>query len=275
MRRQRLAFETAMDRLRNATPIGSDTSVARAVLLSNFGRENQALDRVKDALTTPGPALRYLHTFKAWLRLQAPPDGILTRDEVERILLDFQPAFETPPEDFNSHFIRALVHLAAGQWEEGRRDLRDCRRKLGKDRLPTAEQAYNNWFDRATVAMPKGLDARYLDASLEVLATLAVPEDLRIRLAQELLGHLNRNELVQQEGLKPDEVKSMQAWTYFRLAKAFAAKNERDNVYRNTELALNVRLPDLKPRNFREDPALSGWNEDKEFAALYKKFETP
>src|SRR5262249_1106151 len=70
LRRQRVAFDTALDRLRGATSVGDgETAIAWAVLLNNFGRDQQAQERVNDALKVP-----YAHTLRAWLRLQAPTD---------------------------------------------------------------------------------------------------------------------------------------------------------------------------------------------------------
>jgi tetratricopeptide (TPR) repeat protein len=270
LRRQRLAFETAVERLRRVTPLGGcDTAVARAVLLSNFGREGPALDRVNDALSCQ-PTVHYLHTLKAWLRLQAPPDGILTSEEVDRILRDFHQAFDTPPDDFSPYFIQALLLAVQGHWDQSAQYLRSCRKKLpGRDALPTAVPAYNAWFLQAA-----GPSTKYLDATLEVLWVLpAVPVDLRVRLPQEILARLTDANAVQQERLKPEEVKRLKGWTHYRLAKAFAGKNEKDNVLRHLSEALGTRLPDLKPQTCRDDGTFSGWNDDPAFKALYQKFE--
>jgi tetratricopeptide (TPR) repeat protein/predicted Ser/Thr protein kinase len=270
LRRQRLAFETAVERLRHVTPLGGcDTAVARAVLLSNFGREGPALDRVHDALSCQ-PTVHYLHTLKAWLRLQAPPDGILTSEEVDRILRDFHPAFDTPPDDYSPYFIQALLLAVQGHWEQSIQDLRRCRYKLGKDKeLPTAVPAYNTWFVQAA-----GPYTKYLDATLEVLWVLpAVPVDLRVRLPQEILARLADAGTVQQEGLKPDEVKRLKGWTHYRLARAYAGKNEKENVLRHLTEALDTRLADLKPQTCRDDGTFSAWNDDPAFKALYQKFE--
>src|SRR5262249_24036441 len=119
IKRHRHGFEAAVDRFRNAASMGGcDNAIARAVLLSNFGRDNQALDRVNDALSCR-PTVPYLHTLKAWFSLQVPADeGILTAEEVNRILSNLQPAFDTPPDDHNAYLIRALVYAAAGRWED-------------------------------------------------------------------------------------------------------------------------------------------------------------
>src|SRR5262249_59416589 len=66
-RRQKPAFETALDRLRHVTlRTGCDTPLARAVLLSNFGRRDPALDQLKDALSAR-PTVPFVHTFTAWV----------------------------------------------------------------------------------------------------------------------------------------------------------------------------------------------------------------
>jgi tetratricopeptide (TPR) repeat protein/predicted Ser/Thr protein kinase len=269
LKRQRVAFDTAVDRLRNVTSVGDcETAIALAVLLSNFAREPQAVERANDALKLP-----YSYTLRAWLRLQAPPpaDGPLSTADIDRILREFEPAFDAPAEDWNTSFVRALLYAAAGRWDEARRDLKECRRKLGKEALPTRDGTYTEWLGRAT----NGPDTRYLDATLDVLWYLNVPEDLRQGLAEEVLRRLSDMNIVMQEGLKPDEVKGRKGWTHYRLAKSFAQKNDKANVLKNVQAALDLKLADLKPANFQGDGALSGWNEDKEFVALYKKYETP
>jgi hypothetical protein len=269
LKRQRVAFDTALDRLRNVTSVGDcETAVAMAVLSSNFAREPQAVERVNDALKLP-----YCYTLRAWLRLQAPPpaDGPLSSADVDRILREFEPAFDPLPEDWNTSFVRALLSAATGRWDDARRDLKECRRKLGKEPLPTKDGTYTEWLARAVT----GPDTRYFDATLDVLWYLNVPEDLRQGLAEEVLRRLSDANTVMQEGLKPDDVKSRKGWTHFRLAKSFAQKNDKANVLKNVQAALELKLADLKPANFQNDGALSGWNEDKEFVALYKKYETP
>jgi tetratricopeptide (TPR) repeat protein len=271
-RRQRLAFDAALDQLRQTALMGGcDHAIARAVLLSNFSRESQALDRVKDALSCQ-PTVPYLHTLKAWLRLQSPPDGLLTVEEIDRILNDFQVAVDRS-DDFNVYFVRALLQAAAGRWEEARRDLRTCRRQLGKqsgqDSLPTNILAFNDWFIRASTAPP----TKYAYATADVLGYLPAAEDQRIRLAETVLKRLDNPKLVQDERLADEEVRSMKGWTHYRLATTFAAKNDREGVLRHVREALSLRRPDLTPRTFREDQALGAWNDDPEFVKLYREFE--
>jgi tetratricopeptide (TPR) repeat protein len=269
IRRQRLAFDAVLDRLRQASLMGGcSAAVARAVLLSNFGRDSQALDRAEDALSYQ-PTIPYLHTLKAWLRLQVPPDGVLTVEEVDRILHDYQVAFDRSLDDFNPFFLRALLHAAAGRWADARQDLRTCRRKLGKDTLPTLVAAYKSWFAAANAPSL----TRYLHATSELLSNdLPVPDELRARLADELLQRLGRAEVAQQEAITPQEVRNMKGWTHFRYASVCAARNDRQGVLKNVRAALEQHLTDLEAKTFREDPTFSGWNEDPEFVALYKQF---
>jgi hypothetical protein len=149
--------------------------------------------------------------------------------------------------------------------------LKECRRKLGKEALPTKDGTYAEWLARAVA----GPDTRYFDASLDVLWYLNVPEDLRQGLAEEVLRRLSDANTVMQEGLKPDEVKARKGWTHYRLAKSFAQKNDKANVLKNVQAALELKLADVKPANFQGEPALSPWNEDKDFVELYKKYATP
>jgi tetratricopeptide (TPR) repeat protein len=268
LRRQRVAFDTALDRLRNTTSVGDgETAIAWAVLLNNFGRDQQAQERVNDALNVP-----YAYTLRAWLRLQAPADGPLSAADVNRILHDFEPAFDSPPDDFNTFFVRALVRTAAGRWDDARADLRDCRKRLGATPLPTGDGTYTEWLDRSDNKQPQ--DTLYLDATLNILWYLAVPEDLRINLAEEVLRRLNDPNIVAQDKLKEEDVKRRKAWTHFRLGKSFAQKNDKAGVQRQIEAALLLKCPEIKPETFRNDGAFSGWNEDPEFVKLYKKYES-
>jgi serine/threonine protein kinase len=267
LRRQRVAFDTALDRLRNTTSVGDgETAIAWAVLLNNFGRDQQAQERVNDALNVP-----YAYTLRAWLRLQAPVDGPLSAADVNRILHDFEPAFDSPPDDFNTFFVRALVRAAAGRWDDARADLRDCRKRLGVNPLPTGDGFYTEWLNRADNKQPQ--DTQYLDATLNILWYLAVPEDLRINLAEEILKRLNDPNIITQDKLMAEDVKRRKAWTHFRLGKSFAQKNDKAGVRRQIEAALALKCPEIKPETFRNEGAFSGWNEDPEFVKMYKKYE--
>src|SRR5262249_9893251 len=138
LKRQRPLFETALNRLRHATlRTGPDTPLARAVLLSNVGRDDPALEQLQDALSARPPS-RYLYKLGAWFQLGSPPDGALTPEAIERILNALRPAFDSPPPDFNSYFVHALTLAAGGRWEEARVDLRQCRRRLADKQLPTS-----------------------------------------------------------------------------------------------------------------------------------------
>jgi hypothetical protein len=272
-RRQRLAFDQALDRLRGTALIGGcDHAIARAVLLCNFGRESLALDRVNDALSCDH-SLAYMHTLKAWLRLMAPSptDGLLTASDIDRILNDYQAAFDKP-DDFNSYFVRALLHAAAGQWEEARSDLRACRRmltKLGKEALPTSIPSYNDWFVQANTAPL----TKYVYATSELLVYLPIVDDLKIRLAETVLKRLDDPRQARGEGIKEDEIKSMKGWTHYRLAASYATKNDKPRVLEHVRAALALRRPDLTPGTFREDATLKEWNSDPDFVKLYEEFE--
>jgi serine/threonine protein kinase len=267
LRRQRVAFDTALDRLRNTTSVGdAETAIAWAVLLNNFGRDQQAQERINDAFNVP-----YAYTLRAWLRLQAPADGPLSAADVNRILHDFEPAFDSPPDDFNTFFVRALVRAAAGRWDDTRADLRDCRKRLGTKPLPTGDGTYLEWLARADNRQPQ--DTQYLDATLNILWYLAVPEDLRINLADEILRRLNDPNLIAQDKLTEEDVKRRKGLTHFRLGKSYAQKNDKAGVQKQIEAALALKFPEIKPETFKNDPAFSGWNEDPEFVKMYKKYE--
>jgi serine/threonine protein kinase len=266
-RRFKPAFETACDRLRRITlRAGCDTPVARAVLLSNINRHEPALDQMQDALSSR-PNLPYLYTFRAWLQLQVPPDGTLSAEEVQRILHDFQPAFDTPPDDASSFFVRALLQAAAGSWDEARRDLRLCRRNLHRDDLPTTVPAYSDWLAKAHAST-----SEYLYSTRDLLGYLSVPVEVRIRLGEELLRRLADAGNVEQDGLKEEQARDMKGWTHFGLAQAFAEKEERAKVLQHVREALQLKMPDLTAKTCQEDGTLKAWNDDAEFAQLYKEF---
>jgi serine/threonine protein kinase len=268
--RYKPAFESACDRLRSATVrIGPDTTIARAVLLSNLGWDDAALDQVKDALSSR-PTVPYLHPFKAWLHLQVRTDSILTPDEAKQLVADLQPVFATSTEDFSLYFVRALLQAAAGQWEEARQDLKASRRLLGKDELPTRIATYKQWFGRANASTTE-----YLEATLELLWAIPVHADLRVRLATELLERLSDDATTRKEGLKGDRVKAMKGWTHFYLAQGFAAKEDRAHVLEHVREALQLQVPELNPAACRKDATLSAWNEDPEFKTLYSQYEKP
>jgi hypothetical protein len=270
LRRQRVLFETALESVRKASvPGDSEAAIARAVLLYNYGREAQALERANDALK-----VTYLHTFRAWLRLVAPADGILTSTEVNRILHDFEPAFEMPVEDFNTFFVRALLYAGESRWDEARQELRTCRRKLGKSPLPTQDGTYATWLEAANAAPSAASDTKFRDATLDVLWNLAVPDELRISLAQEVLQLWSRPELAGQEKLKPEEIASGKGRTHFRLARSYSQKNDKASVLKHLEEVLKLKLADLQPAALRNDNLLQGWNNDEDFKKLYKKYES-
>jgi predicted Ser/Thr protein kinase len=263
LRRHRPAFETSLDRLRDATlRQGGDTALARAVLLSNYGRPDPALDQLQDALNG-APTLGPLHTFKAWLRLHHPSDGTLTPDDLQSIVRDLDPLFETAPEEFAPYLVRALVDAAAGRWEDARADLRQGRRRLGPDGLPSGD-AHRGWLD--VVDAP---DVRFLDATVDVVWQLPTPVDLRIKLAEELVQRLNSPPPM---GLTAAEHRHMQGFNHLRLAKFRAEKDDRDGVVRHLRLALGLRLDDLTPDVCRNDDSLKAWNDHPDFVRLYAEF---
>jgi hypothetical protein len=270
LRRQRPNFLAAGDRLRQVTlRQGCDTPIARAVLWSNFGRPDMALDQVRDALSSR-PTLPYLYTFRAWLNIQDPPDGALSSREIERIIRELEPAFETPPEDFNPYFVHALLHACAGDWEAARTDLRQCGRKLGKDRLPAAVATQSEWFNRAG-----GPATEFFYYTQEVLGELPVPVDVRIRLGEEVLKRLGDAPLMEQEGLDQAKVRNMTGLTHQRLARAFAQKEDRNRVLDHVRKALSCKLEDLTAQTFRDDGAFAPWKDDPEFVKLYAEFDKP
>jgi serine/threonine protein kinase len=267
LRRYRPAFETALFRLREATlRIGGDTYVAKAVLLSNVGRQDAALDQVNDALSCR-PVAAPFHTFKAWLRMQTPQDGTLTRDEIERILNDLQSALDAYPDDFNPSFVRALLHVAAGDWEEARYDLRQCRERLPQDQWASSVGSYSDWLSRSGASTTE-----YLDATLDLLPNLSVPVEVRLKIGDTLLKRLaEKAQSVDQ--LSEDRIKTLQGTTHLRLARAYTDNQDKGQVLSHVRAALELRLSDLTPQTFRDDGSLNPWNADPDFTSLYAEFE--
>ena len=270
-RRNKTAFETACALLRRATlRTGSDTQLARAVLLANAERAEAALEQLSDALAGRRTPL-YAHTFQTYLRLQTPPDGLLTPDDAEQLLRDLRPAFEAPPEEFNPWFVRALVRSAAGRWEdEARADLRECRQRLGADDLPTWVPAYAEWFRRA-----EGPSLEYQYATLDVLAGLSVAVDLRVRLGEDLLQRLGDGEAATKDGLEAGRVQQLQGLTHLFLAHTAAGAENRDDVLKHLRAALDLGVPDVTAETLQADGAFQAWNMDPEFVELYKKYQKP
>ena len=130
-------------------------------------------------------------------------------------------------------------------------DLRQCRRKLGKDTLPTTEPAYNKWFSQVNAST-----AHFLNATFELSLELPVPGDQRIRLGEEVLKRLADATATEQDGLGTEEIKTMTAWTHFRLAKVCTEKKERAQALQHVRSALEARLAGLMPQLCRDDTTL-------------------
>jgi predicted Ser/Thr protein kinase len=267
MRRHRWVFDEAFSQLRQVAPLSEyDNYVARAVLFMNSGKEREALLLVNEALSL-SPTLPYLYVLKAWLRLQSPPAevGVVTDEEAAHILREFAPAFDPPPEDFNAHYLRALVRAAAGEWDDARENLRVCKRKLASRPLPTTDDNWQQWLK-----LGEGPRIQYLDHTQNILWWyLPVTVDLRIKLSDELL----RLAATPQEGVKPEELKEIKGRAHFNLAKAYAGKENKEAVLRNIREALRLKLPSLKPSDFRQEGTFNPYNGQPEFEQLYKEFE--
>jgi len=271
LRRLRGEFDSACDRLRDVTlRLGCDTPLARAVLWSNFGRRDLALDQLKDALSCR-PTLRDLAIVKGWLTLHHPPDSVLGPSEVGRALRELQAVFETPPDAFNPYFVRALLQAAVGYWgwdETARADLLQCQRRLPPDKLPTDVAVYNQWFRRA-----RGSPTEYLDATQQVLDTLPLTGDVRIRLAEEVLRLLGDPEIVKRDRLDDSTVRVKRGVTHLRAARLYAEQKDRAKVLMHVRGALEQKLPFLKAQNFRDDAAFTPWGSDEEYQNLLRHFE--
>jgi serine/threonine protein kinase len=267
LNRQRLAFERTFDLLRRATlRVGGDTALARAVLLSNFDRNDPALEQITDALSYR-PTVPYLYTLKAWLKMQVPSDGILSAEETDRILRDFQAVLEPSPEEYNTYFVRALLHAAAGHWELARSDLRRCRNAAASDTIPVSNGDFQQWFSSAG-----DTTSRFLNATITVLYYVPVPTDVRVKLSEELLKRLTAPAMILEDNLPAEEVANLKGSTHMRLAEAYAEREDRARVLQHVREALAQNVADVTPQSFREHGTLSAWNEDDEFKALYAEY---
>jgi len=268
VRRNRAQFDAACDRLRLATlRAGCDTSLARAVLLTNIGWDAQALDQVQEALSCR-PTVPHLYCVKAWLRLFSPEDGTHTPETLAQIMRDLEPAFESAPEEYNPLLVRALVHTSAGRWDDARRDLKQTQRLLGGQSIPDISDTYRQWMAAAS-----GPLTLFFDQTRHILNELPVPQERRVQLLTLLLGRLGDNAMVMAEGLSPQQVKSLSAWAHFALAEVYAGEQNKAAVLDQARLALELRQPDLTSQSFREHGEIGAWNEDADFVALYKQFE--
>jgi hypothetical protein len=108
-----------------------------------------------------------------------------------------------------------------------------------------------------------------------VLDQLPVPADLRLRLGQELLQRLTDPGAVAQDWLAEERVAELKGFVHYRLAQVYAQKEDKAAVLREAREALQLRLPGLTPKNFRDDGTFTAWNEDPEFKALYAEFDKP
>jgi predicted Ser/Thr protein kinase/tetratricopeptide (TPR) repeat protein len=269
-RRQQIQFDAALNRLRSVASIGdAETAVAWAVLLTNMGRYPQALDRVNDALKVPA-----LHTVGAWLRLMAPPENVLTVPEIDRIWHEL-PAPEEAADDYNTSFVLALLHAAAGRWEDAWRALRECRRQLHGLALPTHDGNYLAWYSNAN-GEAKGMTTRYLYHTLDIIINyVSVPGELRIRLGQEVLQRLGNNALMQQENIKPEDVRVLQANVHVKVAQTAAGNNDKAVVFEHIEEALKLKTPDITRETIEKDSSFDTWKGSPEFQDLLKKYGPP
>jgi serine/threonine protein kinase len=272
VRRNKQAFDAACGLLRRATiRRGDDTRLARAVLLLNAGRDEAALEQLSDARAEP-PTAPYVLTLHAYIRLQNPPDGLLSPEDAELIVRDLQPVFMAPPDEFDAWFVRALAESATGRWEsDARADLRECHRLLGTADLPTSVPAYAEWVRRAD-----GPTLEYLNATLDVLSNVSVAPDLRVRLGEDLLNRLADDDSAAKDGVDAERARHLKGQTLLLLAHTAAAAENRDDVLKRLSALLALNLPDIAtPDSLKADDAFKAWTDDAEFTALYEKFKMP
>jgi tetratricopeptide (TPR) repeat protein len=269
LRRQRPAFDTALARLRTATPLrGADHAVARMVLFANFGRHDAAQDQVADAMSLrPGAALTI---YAAWLKLLNPSDGQLSVADAEAILRELAPVFETPPDGAPPYYVRALANAAAGRWEDARGDVRHLAKFIPPSLLPAV-----SWQVRLWITHVNGSTTKFLHAVVDVLWQLPTPVDLRISIANEVVKRASDPEICRQEAITPKDAAAIRAFVHWRLAKFSAEKSDRDGVFKHAKAALIEKADDMHAGKFRDDEMLRDYNADPDFVKLYMEFPPP
>jgi hypothetical protein len=269
LRRQRPAFDTALARLRMATPLrGADHAVARMVLFANFGRHDAAQDQLADAISLrPSDPLT---VYSAWLKLLDPNDGQLSVADAESILKELGPVFETPPTDAPAYYVRALANAAAGRWEDARGDVRQLAKFVGPN--PPLAIA---WQVRLWIAHANGSTTKFLHAVVDVLWQLPTPVDLRINIANEVVKRASNPEICKQENIEVSAAAAIRAFVHWRLAKFHAEKSDRDGVFRHAKAALVEKAEDMHAGKFRDDDMLRDYNSDPDFVKLYMEYPPP
>lgn len=271
LRRQRPAFDTALARLRMATPLrGADHAVARMVLNANFGRYDAAQDQINDAKSLrPGAPLT---VYAAWLGLLNPSDGQLSVADADGILRELAPIFETPPDGAPPYYVRALANAAAGRWEDARGDVRQLAKFVG----PNPPLGIN-WPVRIWLSHANGSTTRFLHAEVDVLWQLQMPTpvDLRISVANEVVRRATDPEICRQEGLMTRDSAAIRAFVHWSLAKFHAEKSDRDGVFKHVRAALVEKVDDVHAGKFRDDEMLRFYNADPDFVKLYMEFPPP
>lgn len=164
--------------------------------------------------------------------------------------------------------LRAIVSAAQGQWDEARRNVKEAAKEIKQNSDPGLQSQFSAWLQSATGPM-----SHFLDQTKLVLYEFPVPAERRMDLLTTLLGRLSDDATVSAEGLSPETVVSLRAWTHYSLAELFAAQENREQVVSHIDQALALNRAGLHPDNFRQHGVFGAWNEDPEFVALYQRHE--
>lgn len=266
-RRHRPAFESAYQRYRvGCVRLSTEAATGRAILLASAGRNDQALDALNDAAGRD-PLPPAVVALRGWLQLTAPPDWELTPTHAAAVLQQLAPALEQHPDEFTLHLVRSVATVAAGRWEDARRDLLDGKKVYRGKSWPPPGSCW--MICRDVLKAP----TVYLDTALDFVGNFPTTNDTKVKLGEEVLRRVTGPDDALRKGIPDNELKEFVGWGHFRQAKLYAEKDDRAAVLKHVRAALAAKLSDLPPEKFRTDGNLKAWNDDPEFQKLYAEFE--
>lgn len=266
-RRHRPAFETAYQRFRvGCVRLSAEAATGRAVLLASAGRNDQALDSLNEAAGR-GPLPPAVAALRGWLQLVSPPDGELTPTHAAAVVQQLAPVLEQHPDEFTLYLVRSVAVSAIGRWDDARRDLLDGKKVYCGKSWPPPGSCWG--LCRDAVATP----TQYLGTALDVLVGFPTSHETKVKLGDEFLRRVTGPDDAPRAGIPDDHLKRLAGWGHFRQAKFHAEKDNRAAVLIHVRAALEVKLDDLTPQQFRTDDNLKAWNDDPEFQKLYAEFE--
>ncbi len=268
MKRGLFQFEAAIERLLRVTlRLGCDTSIARAVILTNMGWSLSATEQqLQDALSCR-PTVPQLQSVRTWLRLRSPEDGTHSRESLNRLLSEFRGKHVDESDEFTASAVEAVLLAGLGRFGETRRPLRVCRRKqLQSTGWLALDDIYQHWIDASQAS-----DTSLLFATREIISQLPIGTEVVLQLHSELLQRLGDDELLKAEGHSATEIRDYRARTQFSLAEIHAGLDDQNKVLEHVRLALEQHSTEVTPDMCRDHWAFANWKDDAAFVELYRK----